>query len=265
MLNPALREGNENGDHEGMKSHPVFVYGLGVALAAVLATSVFFVFGKTGRAPAGTGGAVEISASDLRDSPGLHGMLLFGEGPFYLSHLPMYHSPHDYQAIFEVDIDEASRQAYLASKRSGSVVYHTIAPEIFVLPRFAAEGFPFRAKIYQDHFERGGRVLSPEAVFRLRRTLVFKKLRPETPKTAEGRFWVIGSGNDLYLVHRIGGRPDFDQILAVKPSRPLGGGEVVFAAQGPLMGDVSGVLEGSREPVSFRVRGIYLETGDLEH
>ncbi len=36
-----------------------------------------------------------------------HGMLLFGEQAAYLSHLPMFGSPHNYQAIFEVTLSKA--------------------------------------------------------------------------------------------------------------------------------------------------------------
>ena len=31
-------------------------------------------------------------------------MLMFGEGAVYFSHLPMFMSPHDYQAIFAVTL-----------------------------------------------------------------------------------------------------------------------------------------------------------------
>ena len=38
------------------------------------------------------------------ERPGFHGMVLVGERRAYLSHLPMFMSPHDYQAIFEVTL-----------------------------------------------------------------------------------------------------------------------------------------------------------------
>lgn len=223
-------------------------------------------------ASVGGGGPQGVSPADLRDPPGMHGMLLFGEGPFYLSHLPMYHRPHDYQAIFEVEMDAAATAAYLASARSAAApVYHTIAPEIFVLPRLAAEGFPFRARVHRAHFERGGEVLIPEAVIRLRRVLVFEKLQAKVPRPEVSRYWAFGTGGKTYLAHRIGPRPDFDQIVEVATSRAfatpvtevlLGGREDRPLKDGET---VRGTLAGDGEPVSFTVRELYTETGDLDH
>lgn len=42
-----------------------------------------------------------------QEKPGFHGMLLLGRQTAYLSHLPMFMSPHDYQAIFEVVLSKA--------------------------------------------------------------------------------------------------------------------------------------------------------------
>ncbi len=39
-----------------------------------------------------------------QEKPGFHGMVLVGQRRAYLSHLPMFHSPHDYQAVFEVSL-----------------------------------------------------------------------------------------------------------------------------------------------------------------
>ena len=39
------------------------------------------------------------------DVPTTHGMLLFGNETVYASHLPMFHSPHDYQLILELDLE----------------------------------------------------------------------------------------------------------------------------------------------------------------
>jgi hypothetical protein len=36
------------------------------------------------------------------EHPAVHGMLVVGEGQLFLSHLPMFHAPHDYQIIMEV-------------------------------------------------------------------------------------------------------------------------------------------------------------------
>ena len=48
-------------------------------------------------------GQHSIPASE--DKPATHGMLIFGTNKIYASHLPMFHSPHNYQVILELDLD----------------------------------------------------------------------------------------------------------------------------------------------------------------
>ena len=36
-------------------------------------------------------------------------MLVFGTEKVYFSHLPMFHAPHDYQAVIEVELPEATK------------------------------------------------------------------------------------------------------------------------------------------------------------
>src|SRR3954468_23208955 len=50
------------------------------------------------------------SGSDVPTTTGVHGMLLFGSGPVYLSHLPMFGTPHNFQVILEVTFDEATTE-----------------------------------------------------------------------------------------------------------------------------------------------------------
>ena len=82
------------------------------------------------------------------DHPSTHGMLVFGESAVFLSHLPLFHSPHDYQVILEArftpaDVYETDR------KKSGSTVY-TLEPETFVLPDQIKAKKPFKGTLYQD-------------------------------------------------------------------------------------------------------------------
>src|SRR5215212_3920941 len=55
-----------------------------------------------------------------QERPAFHGMVLFGEQTAYLSHLPMFMSPHDYQAIFEVTFSKEGTNplaAYVEDRR----------------------------------------------------------------------------------------------------------------------------------------------------
>ncbi len=47
-------------------------------------------------------------------APGVatHGMLVFGEQPIYVSHLPMFHPPHNFQVLAEVGFAPADEELY---------------------------------------------------------------------------------------------------------------------------------------------------------
>lgn len=51
------------------------------------------------------------------EKPNFHGMVLIGEERAYLSHLPMFHSPHDYQAVFEVTLTSDQADVMPAYRR----------------------------------------------------------------------------------------------------------------------------------------------------
>ena len=47
---------------------------------------------------------VFFSSHARASEPAFHGMVLFGNKTHYISHLPMYHSPHDYQVVAQVSL-----------------------------------------------------------------------------------------------------------------------------------------------------------------
>ena len=53
------------------------------------------------------------SAEDAGDRPATHGMLMVGSQQIYLSHLPMFHGPHDYRVIVEADLGQAGTIAFI--------------------------------------------------------------------------------------------------------------------------------------------------------
>jgi hypothetical protein len=71
------------------------------------------------------------------EHPAVHGMLVVGEGQLFLSHLPMFHAPHDYQIIMEVRLrgDESDPHTIYTRDRgnSGERLY-TWIPKPFILP-----------------------------------------------------------------------------------------------------------------------------------
>src|SRR4051812_24637670 len=87
------------------------------------------------------------------DPPSTHGMLIFGRGTTYLSHLPMFHRPHDYQAIVEAELTASDKRLFLADAAEHPDQYYTLLPERFVLPEKILHLGSFKATIFRGHFE----------------------------------------------------------------------------------------------------------------
>ena len=52
-------------------------------------------------------------------------MLLFGEETLYLSHLPMFTSPHNFQVLLQVRFDEAAREVLGSDHQGDGVEMYT--------------------------------------------------------------------------------------------------------------------------------------------
>jgi hypothetical protein len=193
------------------------------------------------------------------EHPSVHGMLLFGKGPLYVSHLPLYHAPHDWQIVSPVTVGTE-----VVSKVSAGGLF-TIEPERFALSRARSAGFAFDATVYQGHFERGGQKLS-DARFVVGKPIVERQLDSTQPHA--GRYVVFGARADArYAAHLIGGRPDFDQIVRVEITGPAPDGDEVTVggdATKPL--DVGATVDADWKGRAIQmhvVEQVYLETGDL--
>lgn len=150
------------------------------------------------------------------DRPSVHGMLMLGSSKIYFSHLPMFHSPHDYQVFLEVEIDPAAQATYLEQAQNSPGVYMFV-PEVFVLPEMIQKPRPFKGKIFMGHFERGGHVIVQEATAQIKKVLYFKKF----DKLAAGggpTHLIFGHPGQMFMAHIVGKAPDFDQIVEVQMS-----------------------------------------------
>jgi hypothetical protein len=206
--------------------------------------------------PAPTGKADDHDHHEPHDPAAVHGMALFGEAQtgVFLSHLPMFHRPHDYQVLLRAELATDFR----IDKRE----LHTIAPRAFELALAKEPGFVMTVDVYRGHFERGGTRLG-RTTARITEVIAFEKLVPTTPRPAEPSFYLFGNTDDAYLVHVITSRPDFDQIVRVRvpagldltPSKlPLPG----RSAEEPLaVGETVSGLEVLDET--------YFELADLAH
>jgi len=181
-----------------------------------------------------------------------HGMLLFGEGTAYFSHLPMFtHPSHVYQAIFEVTLSKEGTDpmaAYVEDRRTHSMArMYGFAPIIneededpltdkFILTDLVTHANPhdpqsppirssFKGDIYRGHFEtfheheKGGPKILDDVVANVTNAIVFRKFNfHQTLPQLE--YFLFGKARELFLSHVI--TPprdfarDFDQVLSVQ-------------------------------------------------
>ncbi len=210
------------------------------------------------------------------DLPSVHGMLLFGEERVFLSHLPMFHSPHDYQVILEAELDRAAQSAYRRSRIASQETVYTLVPETFVLPELVRSPRPFRAQLYRGHFERGGELIAGDVRVTLKEVLHFRRFDPKATRSREASYLLFGEGRDQYLAHLIEAKPDFDQVLRVRSAAPVerGGAKTLelklkgAPATRPLAAAALADFESALDAKRLRLRvesSLYLEHGDLAH
>ncbi len=158
------------------------------------------------------------AVSGFADEHAVHGMLLFGQDASYVSHLPMFHSPHDYQFIASVELAETGAgktvSHYQRLRNSNSIF--TIAPKPMDLSEVVSgKKTSFEVTIYKGHFERGGTPLGA-AIVKVKQILIGQKIAREQGLSTE--FLSFGSAQDYYLAHVITGQPTYDAIY--KTSAP---------------------------------------------
>jgi hypothetical protein len=164
---------------------------------------------------------------DHGDTMGGHGMLLFGDEPLYLSHLPLFGHPglgqvHHFQAFFEVALDRAALATLRADRASGAG-QHTFLPADFSLAELDPDtDGPQRTSmdgvIFRGHFERGGTPITGTITVDVRRVVRFTELDSEA-KPVPGRelsYLCFGRAGTLHLAHEITARPSFDQVLTAR-------------------------------------------------
>jgi hypothetical protein len=162
-------------------------------------------------------------SSTPADTTGAHGMLLFGDRQVYLSHLPMFDPPHNYQVLLAVRPDaEASRALRADSERSPGVM-HTVDPELFPIAELdPSDGGPrrtsLRGTVFHGHFERGGHPIARDVTFEISRVVYFQRLEAENAGAVQGEleYLCFGEPGELFLAHRIRTRPSFDHVLSVE-------------------------------------------------
>lgn len=193
------------------------------------------------------------------DTTGIHGMLLFGdEEALYLSHLPMFASPHNFQVILEVGFDDAVQNTLLSDFQAAGADIHTFVPHPFPITELQGQGgeaparTSIRGTIFRGHFERGGKPIATDVVATVRQVVYFVEL-DVTEKHGEDwelSYLCFGRPGRLYLAHAIKARPDFDHVVSVRMVP-----ETVTNPRGELTGaDVSKVGYDLAQTVTLRER-----------
>lgn len=155
------------------------------------------------------------------DIPSIHGMLLFGQNKHYASHLPMFHAPHDYQLIMELDMVNPPRSQTLESyellKSQGETLF-TLVPQRMDLSKIiSGEIESFTANIYLGHFERGGKSLGPVTI-NVAKIIFSKKLMHHEAEEKQ-EYIMFGTEGDYYAAHIVKGAPSFDLIAKVSQAQ----------------------------------------------
>lgn len=167
-------------------------------------------------------GLTVIATSNIcfaKDKPSVHGMLVFGEKTVFFSHLPMFHSPHDYQAIFSVNFSSEAKELYLTDKKAHpEQSIYTFVPEVMVLSDGLLKAKTFKGDLYRGHFERGGEVIGKNIQVSVDQIVIFKKFDPKAVKSSQASYYFFGTDAEYWLAHDITKPPDFDHIAQVKVS-----------------------------------------------
>lgn len=204
-----------------------------------------------------------LAAGHTHEHPAVHGMLVLGEEKIYLSHLPMFHHPHDKQVIFAVELDPATKAKLEAAKAKSPETVYTLVPEPFPLGEMITKPHAFKAQLFQGHFERGGTVIAEEVTVSKVEVIFQQKLSAGTPAPDVISYFYFGENGAGYLAHVIHGKPDFDQLVQVAGDGPSG--VLTFPLQAPnLPVKAKQVLRDSRGGIWKVKQEIYLEFGDLE-
>jgi hypothetical protein len=158
----------------------------------------------------------------LADKPAVHGIVVFGDKITYASHLPMFHSPHDYQLIMQIKLANGPRSPqtlglYQAEKEKGQVLFTLETPIMDLTEIIDGKKGPFMATLYSGHFEKNGAILGLVWVS-VEKIIFSKKLDSQDPDKYND-YLVFGASGEYFAAHLIKSFPSFDFISKV--SQPV--------------------------------------------
>ncbi|HET9256569.1 MAG TPA: hypothetical protein VFO16_15415 [Pseudonocardiaceae bacterium] len=177
---------------------------------------------------AGMPGMGEHAQHPSGDPPGSHTMIAIGTGQIFLSHLPMFMKPHDYQVILQASFGGSHgdpQRVYVDDRKAHpDVLLYTLRPEKFVLPDLfppapgeQAHRRSFQADLFRGNFEQPATNpvrIAANVVVSVESVVLGRKFIPGAPGLDRLAYVLFGKGSELWLAHVITKPPDFDQILS---------------------------------------------------
>ncbi len=156
-------------------------------------------------------------------------MAVVGVDTIFLSHLPMFHSPHDYQVILQVSFGSSDSTYRDDRKENPSTRLYTFDPRKFVLPElFPGEaGEPptlksFVGSLVRNHFEQPPAhpeepvEIASDIVVDVINVIYHHKFDPRAQPLEHLRYILFGKGSERFLAHQINCPPnEFDHLLSV--------------------------------------------------
>lgn len=203
----------------------------------------------------------------IPDKPSTHGMLIFGKEKIYASHLPLFHSPHNYQIILELELTVADKKKFIGDQQQHpEFTTWTIEPEKFILPDMIAKPLPFKVNLYRGHFERGGTAILKQITVNIKQVIYFKKFDTDSVKDSAVSYILFGNNKEQFAVHHISNKPDFEQIIQVRTGVPADKFELhIFNQQNNLPVGISGnTTETESKRKIILLKQLYLEFDDLK-
>jgi hypothetical protein len=160
-----------------------------------------------------------------------HNMMVVGEKSLFLSHLPMFMSPHNFQVILEATLTsgvKSVQEIYTKDRQANrqTKMYSLSPEESFKLPSLFTPDPPsrtsFKGTIFRGHLERGGQKIPglKNIDLNVKRVIYAQQLGRGLNKSDKLSYILFGRGQELFLAHRITRPPDFDQLLSVKIKNP---------------------------------------------
>jgi hypothetical protein len=155
-------------------------------------------------------------------------MMVVGEKGVYLSHLPMFMTPHNFQVILEAAFSQGGKslqEVYFKDRQSNpKVKMYTLEPlDSFKLPTLFRPNPParssFKGRLVRGHLERGGRDVSgmTNVDVKIKRVIYAEELDGTRTKPDNLTYILFGRADELFLAHLIAAPPpDFDQLISVR-------------------------------------------------